>query len=512
MDNEAREDPSPLASYAMAGLGVVASLAAALALEPVAGLENVDLVFLVGVIAVASRYGPGPALASCVASVLAYNFFFLPPLYTLAISEPKHVLALILFLLAALITSNMAAIARVRARQVRQRSAITEQLYAFSRALAQLTTQEEVARTTAEAAGRLLAGDGTVLVADGAGAPQVGPPSVLARRLEDFELAALAGPWPGSFPGAQARLLRLGNGYFVPMETEAGRVGVLGLSRTGEAMALAPQEERMLQSLADQAAVALSRIRLAAERDEAQVTAERERLRSSLLNSLSHDLKTPLASILGAVTALRAYGPSYDEAQREELIATMEEEARRMERFVTNLLDMTRLEAGALSPRREPTDIGEVIGAALAKTAPLTREHQVDLRLGHGLPLFDLDPVLLEQVIANLVENAAKFAPPGSAIRVTARPLPDGGVEIGVADSGPGIPEAERERVFDLFYQVRAEDHRPAGSGVGLSICRGFVEALGGTIEAAAAQPGAGAAFLIRFPASAALAAAGALA
>ncbi|MFO1151536.1 MAG: DUF4118 domain-containing protein [Alsobacter sp.] len=512
METEAGEDTSTQARYAKAALAVLAALAAALLLEPVAGLENVDLVFLVAVIAVAARFGPGPALAACLASVLAYNFFFLPPLYTLAISEPKHVVALALFLVAALITSNLAAIARLRARQVRQRGAITEQLYAFSRTLARLTSEREVAQAAAEATGRLLAGDGTVLVLDTSGTLRLDTPSVLARPLEDFEVAALTGPWPETGRSEEARLLRLGSGYFVPLETEAGRVGVLGLSRPGEAMALAPRQERMLQALADQTAVALSRIRLAAERDEAQVTAERERLRSSLLNSLSHDLKTPLASILAAVTALRAYGPSYDEAQRAELAATMEDEARRMERFVTNLLDMARLEAGALSPRREPTDLGEVIGAALGKTAALTRDHHVALRLAPGLPLFDLDPVLLEQVIANLVENAAKFAPPGSSIRVAAGPTPEGGAEIRVADSGPGIPAAERERVFDLFYQVRAGDHRPAGSGVGLSICRGFVAALGGTIEATEPEGGQGAAFVVRFPASAALAPAVALA
>jgi two-component system sensor histidine kinase KdpD len=506
METDDSEDPSSRAGYAWAALAVLAALVAALVLKPVAGIENVALVFIVAVIAVASRHGPGPALVACLASVLAYNFFFLPPLYTFAISEPRHVIALALFLLAALITSNLAALARVRARQIRQRSAVTEQLYAFSRTLARLNAEADVARATAEAAGRLLEGDGTALLADAAGGLRLSEPSVLARPLEDFEIAALAGTWPDRIPGEGVRLLRLGNGYFVRMETEAGRLGVLGLSRKGEAMTLAPQQERMLQALADQAAVALSRIRLAAERDEAQVTAERERLRSSLLNSLSHDLKTPLAAILGAATALHAYGPSYDEAQREELAATLEEESRRMERFVTNLLDMTRLEAGALMPRREPTDIGEVIGAALGKTASLTREHRLDLRVSADLPLFDLDPVLLEQVIANLVENAAKFGPAGSAIQVSAAPGAEGGVDIRVADAGPGIPAAERERVFDLFYQVRNEDHRPAGSGVGLSICRGFVAALGGTIEAVEPEAQQGAAFVIRFPASAALA------
>ena len=260
-----------------------------------------------------------------------------------------------------------------------------------------------------------------------------------------------------------------------------------------------PDEERLLTALVDQAAVAIERIQLAAEMDAARLAAETERLRSALLSSLSHDLKTPLASITGAATSLRQYGGLYDAAAREELAATIQGEAERLSRFVANLLDMTRLRAGGIALKREPIDLGEAVGAALQRMQGVLGEHQVVVDLSAGLPMLDLDVVLFEQVLVNLLDNAAKYSPPGSTIAIGA--AGNGRqMELTVSDEGPGIPPEDLERVFEMFHRVNKGDRQRAGTGLGLSICRGFVEVLGGTIQAANRIDGSGATFTITFP------------
>jgi two-component system sensor histidine kinase KdpD len=499
-----RQEPNGASGYGLAAAATLLALATALVAQPWVGLENVDLILLVAVIAVAAREGPGPAAAACVASVAAYNFFFLPPLYTFVIADPKHVTALVLFLVASLITSNLAGLLRLRSLQARRRAETTEALYVFSSRLARLTQRGEVVQAAVETAGTLLDGASCVLLPDADGALRLEPPSVSSRALEPFELWALRSAWAD--PGPQgAGLMRIEDTWFAPMRSAAGFLGALGIAPRTRPAALAPDEERKLQALADQSGLALERIRATGERDAAQLAAESERLRSALLNSLSHDLKTPLASILGAATSLRDFDALYDPEQREELVGAIAEETERMARFVTNLLDMARLESGSVAPRSQPTDVGEIVGAALRRTASLTRDHVVDVTIEQGLPLLLLDPVLLEQCLANLADNAAKFSPPGSRISVEVRTAEQGRVEIAVRDQGPGVAPEDRDRVFDLFHQIRGEDRGPAGSGVGLAICRGFVNAMGGSIRAEDNSDGPGAAFVIAFPMALAL-------
>jgi two-component system sensor histidine kinase KdpD len=247
---------------------------------------------------------------------------------------------------------------------------------------------------------------------------------------------------------------------------------------------LTPDERRLLDALADQTAVALERVRLAEDIDEARLMAETERLRSALLTSISHDLRTPLASILGSITSLRSYGRAYDEGTRDELMATIQDEAERLNRFVGNLLDMTRLESGALEPKRSLIDLADVVGTALQRSAKVLARHHVEIDLPADLPALDLDFVLFEQVMVNLHDNAAKYAPAGSLVMLRARRDGDQ-VVIEISDEGEGIPPADLERIFDKFYRVHAADRQRAGTGLGLAICRGFVEALGGRIVAA---------------------------
>jgi two-component system sensor histidine kinase KdpD len=262
---------------------------------------------------------------------------------------------------------------------------------------------------------------------------------------------------------------------------------------------LTPDERRLLDGLCDQAAVAIERISLAKGLDEARVLAETERLRAALLTSISHDLRTPLASILGAVSSLRSFPEKYGAAERDELIATLQEEAERLNRFVSNLLDMTRLESGAIELNVELIDVAEIIGSALQRAGNVLTGHHVEVDIEPGLPMLRLDAVLFEQVLFNLLDNAAKYSPAGSTIEVRASRNGEL-VEIEIVDGGPGIPPADLERIFDKFYRVHALDRRRAGTGLGLAICRGFVEAQGGSIRARNRRDRPGAVLMISMP------------
>jgi len=281
---------------------------------------------------------------------------------------------------------------------------------------------------------------------------------------------------------------------------------VLGIDREGEGgestrPLLAPEQRRLLDALGDQAAVAIERINLAADVDRSRLLAETERLRSALLTSISHDLRTPLASILGAASGLQSYHALLDEAGRDELLATIREEAERLNRFVGNLLDMTRLESGALAPRLEAADLGEMLGAALARAGRVLAGHRVEMDLAPGLPLLRLDAVLFEQVLFNLLDNASKYAPEGSTVRLRAwHEVTEGVVRLQVIDEGPGLAEDALERIFDKFHRIPGGDRQRAGTGLGLAICRGFIEAMGGAITAANRRDRPGAVFTLTLP------------
>lgn len=222
-------------------------------------------------------------------------------------------------------------------------------------------------------------------------------------------------------------------------------------------------------------------------------------MRQALLTSISHDLKTPLAAVLGAATTMRDLASHLSDAQRTELIGTIVEESERLNRFIANLLDMTKLESGAVVPNSAAHDLGELVGATLRRATSILAQHTVKLDLGHDLPLIEVDPVLFEQALFNLLDNAAKYAPAGSAIQLRAAQS-GGQVELQVRDEGEGIPPAELETVFDKFYRVRKGDHIRPGTGLGLAIARGFIEAMGGRLSAGNRSDRSGAAMTIRLP------------
>ena len=249
----------------------------------------------------------------------------------------------------------------------------------------------------------------------------------------------------------------------------------------------------------DQAALAVERVRLVGDVEQAKLNSEADRLRSALLTSISHDLKTPLASIIGAVGTLKDFGNVLDEAAKRDLVTTVQDEAERLNRFIANLLDMTRLESGALEPKSGFHDLGEIIGSALQRAGKVLRHHRVHLEVSDKLPMLKLDPVLFEQVLFNILDNAAKYSPAGSTISIRAEQS-GSAVQLQIVDEGEGIPERDIEKIFDKFYRVRKGDRVRAGTGLGLPICRGFVEAMGGTMAAANRPDRSGAVITINLP------------
>ena len=465
------------------------------------GRQSISLVFLMAVLAAAIAWGLLPALAACVFSVLAYNFFFLPPLYTFTIADPENVVALFFFLLVAVIVSNLTAAGRRQIVSARARAKTTAELYAFSRKLAGIGTLDDLLWATVYQVASMLRVR-TVLLLPKPDATSLDVASAYPPedQFDEADMAAARWCWEHNHPtGRGSDTLPGGKWLFLPLRTGSGAVGVIGIERDMPGPLLTPDERRLLDALADQAAVAIERISLVRGLAEARVQAESDRLRAALLTSISHDLRTPLASIIGTVSSLRRYADKYDAADRDELLATLESEAERLNRFVGNLLDMTKLESGMIDMKLDLADVAEIIGAALERTASVLARHQIKVSVAPDLPMLRLDPTLFEQVLFNLLDNAAKYSPAGSRIDLRARR--DGDVvAVQVMDEGSGIPPDDLERIFDKFYRVQAQDRRRAGTGLGLAICRGFIEAQGGRIEAQNRRDRSGAILTIRLP------------
>ncbi|HEY7690106.1 MAG TPA: sensor histidine kinase KdpD, partial [Dongiaceae bacterium] len=489
-------DPLPY----LASTGFVAiALGIALYIDQLVDLENISLVFLAAVLASAVRFGAFPSVYAALVSVLCYNFFFIPPLYTFTIADPANLVALIFFLIVALITSSLTARTRTQAVIAKKQARVSAELYSFSKKLAGIAVLDDLLWATAHQIAAMLSVEVVILIPEGDSlAVRAGfPPEDL---LDESDLAAARWSWDHNQPaGRGADTLPGAKRLFLPLRTGRSAVGVLGINRKSPGPLFAPDERRLLDALADQAAVAIERTQLAESIDTARLQAETERLRSSLLTSISHDLRTPLASIIGTITSLRSFGKLYDEATRDEMLATVLDEGERLNRFVANLLDMTRLDSGAVEPNREMADLSDVVGAALQRAGKILAGHRVAVNLAPDLPMLAIDFLLMEQVLFNLLDNAAKFAPAGSAIEIIGQ-CADGEAVITVRDEGPGIPPDSLERIFDKFYRVQSGDRQRAGTGLGLAICRGFVEAHGGTISAAKRRDRSGACFTIRLP------------
>ncbi|MDQ3828312.1 MAG: sensor histidine kinase KdpD [Candidatus Tectomicrobia bacterium] len=486
-------------AYVWSAGAVSVAAATAKLLQLYLPLQDLSLVFLTAVLFSAVTWGLLPSIFAAILSVLAYNFFFIPPLHTFSVASPRDLLNLAIFLIVAVLTSNLAARVRNQAEAAKRREARTAALYALSRQIAGAAELNDVLRAIVTYVAQVLGAKVVILLpeADRILLQAAHPANI---ELTEAERAAATWAWQHNRPaGRGADTLPGGEWFYLPLATARGTVGVLGLQFDAPEAVISPDQRRLLEALAGQAAVAIERTRLVREMEQARLLTETERLRDALLSTISHDLRTPLVSIIGAVSSLLTYGTTYDEATRRELLSTIQEEAERLNRFVGNLLDMMRLESGALELRREWVDIGDVIGTALSRLVHTLNHYQLVVDVTPDLPMLWIDFVLVEHVLVNLLENAAKYSPPQTVIRVSAR-REQRSIVVGVEDEGIGVPAADLERIFDKFYRVQRGDRQGAGTGLGLSICRGIMEAHGGRIFARSPGHGKGTAFVLTFP------------
>jgi two-component system, OmpR family, sensor histidine kinase KdpD len=513
-------------------------------------LTDVVMIFLLGIVVASMRFGYGPALVAAVASVVSFDFFFVPPYYSFVVTDLRHIVTFVVMFLVAGILSHLTKRIRDQADSARDRERRTASLYAISRELAVAQTFDALLTAGARhvrdvfdgAVAVLLPTDGdalSVAYADPGAFDGTSAAPAAAWSKPDGTSAAPAAAWSKPDPtsaapaaagsqlhgtsamdgagskieakelglaewvwthqrlaGAGTDTLPSGRVLFVPLKGARGRVGVLALVPKGDPNRLQdPEERQLLETFAGIIGSAVERAQLAEEARRARVRAETEQLRNSLLSSVSHDLRTPLAVVTGAASTLLDKSAPKDPGEQRELLETIHEEGLRLNRLVRNLLDMTRLDAGALRVNKELQPIEEVIGAALNRNEDRLKGRTVNTHVPTDLPLVPLDAVLIEQVLINLLENATKYTPPGTPIDVVAYAR-DKAIEVEVADRGPGVPREQAERVFEKFYRAREEG---GGVGLGLTICRGIINAHGGRIWVAP-RPEGGASFRFTLP------------
>ncbi len=457
----------------------VMSLAAAIALAVREYLNTIDvaMVFLLGVVLVSSRYRSGPALLASVLSIVLFDFFFVPPYYRFTVNDSSYLLTFAMMLVVAVSMSRLTAQIREQAGAAAAREQRMATLHAMSRELAGASDRNELAAMAERHLGHSAEGVAVIALAGEQGGLRL-PGHRVFESKEIQEAAAWA--------MARGEAAGLGTGAFeelgvllLPLLSPLRPLGVVVVKPAAGARA----DRRVLEVLASQTGAALERLVMAERHEEARVAVAGERLRTALLSSLSHDLRTPLGTIEGAASTLASESAAITPEVRRELLETVLEQSRRMTRLVSNLLDMMRLETGALVVQRTWQPLEESLGVALLRLESTLRDHPVDVRLAADLSLVSVDEVLLEQVFVNLLENAAKHSPPGTRVKV--RAWPDGEATIvEVSDEGPGIASGEEEAVFRKFYRGEVATGRvpSEGSGLGLAICRGIVSAHGGRI------------------------------
>ena len=418
---------------------------------------------------------------------------------TFTITDPTNVVAFFFFIAMAVLVSNVAARVRTLAVTAMARARTTESLYVFSRKLSGAGTLDDVLWASAYQAALMLKVRVVLLLPDnGTLAVKTGyPPEDI---LDEADLAAAKWAWDhdraagrgsDTLPGAKR--------LFLPIRTGRGLVGVVGIDSDKPGPLLTPDQRRLLDALIDQAALAIERVHLVDDLDQAKRRVEADRLRAALLTSISHDLKTPLAAIIGAAGTLKGFSAELNDQGKIELISTILEESERLNRFIANLLDMTRLESGSIKPNTARHDIGEIVGSVLERARKILVHHRVEVDIAEDLPMLEVDPVLFEQVLFNLLDNAAKYASPQTTVLIQSWQEAES-VKLRIVDEGSGIPPEEIDRIFDKFHRAEKQDQVRAGTGLGLAISRGFIEAMGGSITAANRSDRQGAVFTITLP------------
>ena len=455
--------------------------------------SNLVMLYLLAPLFAAMRFGRGPAVLAAVLSVGLFDFLFVPPIYSFAVSDAQYLITFAVMLATALVISNLAALGKRQASVARQRERRSAELFALSRELAQNLDLTELGAILCRHVVAGIEGDAVVLLPD-AHDHILDPSGFCTRGMASASQARY--PVPGNDlgiaqwaydhrqkAGRNTDTLGSADAIYLPLNALDSCIGVLGLRPKDPRQLEIPEQMHLLDAFVTQAAVAMERVKLAHASQAADARAESERLRNVLLASISHDFRTPLASIIGAAsTLIDSAAENLSEARRRALLGSVQAEAQRLHRLVGNLLDLTRLTSGPVQLKREWVALDEVIGAVLNRLRDALAGREIVLDVPDDLPLVRCDEVMIEQVLFNLVENAQKHTPPGSPIRVTAKAFP-ASVEVRVADAGPGLPAGEEQRVFEKFHRGRGEAAQ-SGFGLGLTICKAIVEAHGGEIRA----------------------------
>ncbi len=486
-------------SYALVGALVLLTTLLAIPLRPFIEPTNLAMFYLLAVVVSAIRLGRRPAILASLLSVAAFDIIFVPPYYTFVVADAEYVITFAALFIVGAVIGTLAARVRQQIQAAQRREAHMVVLYELSRDLAGAANVQRVAQTVVQHVEESLEMHAAVFM-------RKGEDLELARgssrfELNDKELEAarwtfahrtMAGKRTESFAGAR--------GLYLPLKTAQNVVGVLGVAPVEGRESGGPltaQQQRLLESFASQAAIAIERSLLVEEARQAHLLQETEKLQTALLNSISHDLRTPLASITGALSSLHDDAGLLNEAARKELIQNAYQEAERLNRLVANLLKMTQLESGALRISKQMHDLEDVIGVVLAQLGRRLRNRKVNVDIAQRLPLAPMDFVLMTQVFVNLLENAHKYSPPGRGLHLHACVRKESLV-VEVMDRGPGIPDPEKERVFEKFYR-RSDSDDVSGTGLGLSISRGIVEAHGGRVWIEDRE-GGGSIFVVSLP------------
>ena len=468
-------------------------------LRPFFAPTNMIMFYLLAVVVAALRLGRKPAIATAIFGVVAFDFFFVPPQLTLAVADTQYLMTFIGLFVVGIVISTLVARARERAEIMRTREVQTASLYYLSRDLAASADITAVLQAVVRNVEEALKAEVVILLPEGERLDILAASEGL--RLDSKEQAVADWVFRNNHPAGRATdTLVSADLLYLPLQTPASVLGVMGIRLTSDQEYHSQENRRLLDAFATQAAMAMERIRFSRQAEQAQILQARENLERALLNSISHDLRTPLSTVTGVLTSLREEGAHLGEHARRELLATACSEAERLNRFVGNLLDMTRIEAGAVRLKLEPCDVQDLVGCALAALEPRIGTREVSFRMLSDMPLVQMDLVLMTQVLVNLLDNAHKYSPPESVIELLAQ-VENDWLMLEVADRGPGVPEHDLKRVFDKFYRIPVPEGA-GGTGLGLSICKGIVEAHGGSISAGN-RVGGGLRIEIRLPLSA---------
>ncbi len=495
---DARYSPpelKPREWYWSIGSVAISTVVALLAI-PYFDRTDVAMIYLLGIVVTSTRTGRLPALSATLLSVAAFDFFFVPPYYTFAVSDVRFLVTFGVMFVVAYVISRLTLQIREQAAASRRRELNTATLYALSRELARERKKERIFDISLRHISEAFKSRTAILVADEHGELNVPKKVPATFAIDQKELSVArwvfanrqsAGLGTDTLPGAKA--------LYLPMVATSGVVGVVGISPQNADKLFSPEDMHFLESFVNQSAMAMERVMFAKEAHDEHLKVEAQNVRNTFLSSVSHDLRTPLAVVAGAASTLLQKDESLNSSDRLELLRTIHEETDRLERIIRNVLNLTKLETGAITVNKEWQPLEEIIGVVLNRLSERLKEHPLDLKIPPDLPLVPFDTLLMEQVFANLMENALRHTPPGTPVGIAITPY-DADVLIEIADRGPGIPAHEEEAIFNRF--ARSTDTR-MGTGIGLSICRAIIEAHGGRIWAEN-RPGGGAAFKFVIP------------